>query len=102
MQKTLINSVKPMNGENVVELPFKYVVFPRSRNEILIRFENIGDKFDRDEQQLIVDVYNFTKALFDLANAGKAELNSINILEVSLTGNQKYTDMVKSKTNWKV
>lgn len=49
MQKTLINSVKPMNGENVVELPFKYVVFPRSRNEILIRFENIGDKFDRDE-----------------------------------------------------
>ena len=57
------------------------------KNALFVRFENIGDKFDKDDETLIVDVYNFTLALYQKANGNDAELHSININEFSLTGN---------------
>ena len=83
--KDLPNYIKPLN--NADSLAFKYVALPVGRNKILIRLENIGDKFDSPETELEVGLYNLILLLYSAANDGKAELNSVNIEQVSLTGN---------------
>ena len=62
-------------------------MFPIMKNAVFVRFENIGDKFDKNDETLIVDVYNFTLALYRKANGNDAEVNSVNINEFDLTGN---------------
>ena len=62
-------------------------MFPIMKNAVFVRFENIGDKFDKNDETLIVDVYNFALALYRKANGNDAEVNSVNINEFDLTGN---------------
>ena len=50
------------------ELPFKFIVFAMDKNSLIIRFENIGDKFDKDNEDLLIDVRAIAMDIFLRAN----------------------------------
>ena len=68
------------------EAPVKLLLFPVGKNKILARFENIGDKFDEEEQTVYIKVKDFAHDLWASVN-GDAPLNDIHIIETTLTGN---------------
>jgi hypothetical protein len=95
----------------VVSIPtsVKYELFPMGRNHLYIRLENIGDRFDTDRWNFantsaVFPLDSFAKDLFAKANWNntKYTLNSISYQELSLTGNQLYTDVNAGKTNWRI
>lgn len=66
-----------------VDLPstFKYEVFPMGRNNILLRLEHIGDKFDTDYRSLTIDdtsikidVEDWAIKFFNAANKNPVKL----------------------------
>lgn len=71
----------------------------------MARFENIGDNFDKfngkSTDTYYVDVKMFAEMLYQHMNGVDAPLNIINIVETSLSGNQAYSKMQNSKTNWR-
>jgi hypothetical protein len=86
---------------------FKYEIFPYSRNKLFVRFENIGDLIDatnggidQTNATLYVNVRRFAEYLYTYENGPLAELNNVNILEASLSGNQGYNEMKKNKLKW--
>ena len=73
-----------------------------------MRLENIGDKFDTDhwgmsqqDTTVTFPLDQFANDLFNKSNKNPLiKLQSILYQELSLTGNQLYSDVVSSKTNW--
>ena len=49
------------------------------RNSLIIRFENIGDKFDKDNEDLLIDVRAIAMDIFLRANGEEAQINSLNV-----------------------
>jgi hypothetical protein len=111
------NETEPVAKKNVtadpVANPFavKYEVFPQKRNQLFIRVENLGDRFDTDDvglsQASTTVNFNldlFARNLFAQANAANKGWNITNILysELSLSGNQLYSESISSKTNWRL
>ena len=95
---------------NVYDSKFKMVMFPMEQNKIMVRLENLLDNYDTEmmnpslppaAQVYVIDMKALAGYLFDYVNEGAYLLDSVRIEEVSLTGNQKYTDMQKAKTMWK-
>lgn len=81
-------------------------LFPMSRNNILVRVENIGDNFDTpasSNRTFYVKLKDYAAALYQHVNSGKNAvlLNHINVNEMSLTGNQPYSDMLANKIHWR-
>lgn len=80
-----------------VQVPYsvKYEVFPMKRNNLFIRLENIGDRFDTDHwgftpanTTVSFPLDQFAKDLFNSSNHNpKVKLSSIIYQELSLTGN---------------
>ena len=69
---------------------FKYHLFPHSHNEITIRIENIGDKFDHPDKERevpTVDMIDLAAKIFYNSNCGSVLLDMINVDEVTLSGN---------------
>ena len=104
-----------MTAPVVVTVPpsVKYEVFPVSRNHLLIRLENIGDRLDTDrwnfkpaDTTVQFPLDSFARGLFAKANwntpASKYTLNNITYQELSLTGNQLYSEVNAGKTNWRI
>jgi hypothetical protein len=83
-------------------------VFPVKRNQLFIRLENIGDRFDTDKWQLKNTSFSFpldqfVRKLFnDSTHKPNTRLDSIIYSEMSLTGNQLYNDLTAGKTNWRI
>ena len=80
-------------------------MFPIKKNVLFVRFENIGDKFDYnsaslEETTIYIKVKEFAYALYEIANGQNAQLNNINIVETTLTGNQAYSEMAAKKVRW--
>lgn len=54
----MLNGIEQINfdGQLNADLPpaFKYETFPLQRNQILLRVENIGDKFDTDYRSMTI------------------------------------------------
>jgi hypothetical protein len=89
----------------------KYQLFPVSRNQVLVRLENIGDRYDTDDVKLSSSqttvVYNldsFARDLFAKANWKNKGINLTSVIytEMGLSSNQAYTNVVNSKTNWNI
>ncbi|CDW74355.1 glycosyl hydrolases family 38 protein [Stylonychia lemnae] len=85
----------------------KVIPFPLQRNQILLRVENIGDKFDTDYRSLSIDdtsitfdILDFAVRLFNASNKNPIKLNYLDVKELALSGNQLLKDMVKTKTDW--
>ena len=99
----------------MVPTSVKYVVFPVSRNQLWLRLENIGDRFDTDrfpnnfdpnDTTIRFPLDQFARNLFARANwntpAAKYNLTNILYQELSLTGNQLYSEVNAGKTNWRI
>ncbi len=68
-------------------LAVKYALFPLAQNKVSLRIENIGDKFDGLEKTVYVKVKDFAQSLWASVNGDASTLNSINIVETTLSGN---------------
>ena len=86
---------------NAEKAPIKYSMFPVAKNKIVVRFANIGDKFDSVDQTVYVSVRDFANYIWQQAN-GDAVLNSANIRETTLTTNQDVQEAAGKKTAWRV
>ncbi len=67
---------------------------------MLIRLTNIADKFDGHQETPYVNIEELALLLFSHANPNlSAPL--IEITEMSLSGNQAYSEMQEKKVHWK-
>lgn len=79
----------------------KIVLWPEDINQILIRVENIADLFDgTPEETPQFDLKSYAMQLYEMANTGDSA-KSISIEERTLSNNEAYEDMVKSRFAWK-
>lgn len=78
-------------------------MLPLSKNNILLRFENLADKFDGDgpEDKVIVDINLVADALLKAANHGTLPSMTFTFQEQSLTSNQPLSEMMSNKIKWK-
>jgi lysosomal alpha-mannosidase len=98
-------SLDYLSGDLDVPFTFKQVIFPYSPHVFLVRFENIGDKFDKFDGKAdatyYVDVVKFASMLYKHVNGADAEWNNLNIRETTLSGNQQYSSMKAEKIQWR-
>jgi len=81
----------------------KVVTFPLAKNQILARFENIGDKFDhfaKDLGVMEVDLESWATDLFAQANNNHWTAD-FDIQEVDLTNNRLSKDVESSRHKWR-
>ena len=85
------------------------MVFPVDHNQFTIRLENIGDRFDTkpfglspNQTTVTVNLTDMVHEMFHVANPTGYKINQINFTEVTLTGNQLYSQSVASKTMWRL
>ena len=75
---------------------------PAKKNAIVLRIENIADKFDLDAQTFRVTMSELCTDLYEVSNAGDAsKLKDVHITEVTLTMNQDYKTMDAKKLRWR-
>ena len=93
----------------------KTSIFPKARNEIQVRVNNLEDRFDgvKGSNTYMFDVADFAKEYFMEANqhllntltpeqiAQKMALVSLNITEMNIAGSISLEEMNKSKTKWR-
>lgn len=72
---------------------------PLARNKIRVRIECISDSYDNESQYITFNMREFAEALYFIANNKMP--NYVNIQEMSLTGNQPRSEMLKNKIHWK-
>ena len=71
----------------------KLLQFPESKNQVLIRIENLSDLFDGTPTETpTFDLLGYATALFKSANGGVAPA-SVDIAERTLGNNQDYAEM---------
>lgn len=85
----------------------RLVLFPLARNKILVRLENIADKFDSYTPDLEIDMEMFAYKFWKMANP-QSSMNTTDkfvpkIFEVDLTANmlEKEVMEMKKKIQWK-
>jgi len=80
----------------------KYVVFPLAKNEILVRFENLQDKFDLNTTVLNVDIQKFALDFFYASN-GAVKEPMVSIKEMDLSNNMlsSEAEQVRNSYKWK-
>lgn len=80
-----------------------YHTFPMGKNKIMVRFENMADRFDSDLTVQQLDLDKFANTFYQSANPGSivGSYNST-FKEVSLTANQLKSDLdaKKAKEPW--
>ncbi|CDW90125.1 glycosyl hydrolases family 38 protein [Stylonychia lemnae] len=82
----------------------KIEIFPMSRSSVILRLENIADKFDLAQNQSqkvpYLQIDEMAKTIFRLANNGE-EVSQVIISETSLLGTELYSYMQSDKIQWK-
>lgn len=79
----------------------KYVAFPLAKNEILVRFENLMDKFDVDATALSVDIEKFALDFYFASN-GQIKEPMVSVQEMDLTNNMLASEAEKVRSyDWK-
>ena len=77
-----------------------YRLLPFAKNQILVRFENLADRFDSHSNETsYINLKEFADNIFADVNAG-TKPQSVIIEEVSLQGNQPLEDLVKHTPKW--
>ena len=75
----------------VADAALVYRAFPLARNKILVRFENIADRFDGKmaAETRYIDMQSFATQFLQDANKGvKTNILGVSIDEVSLSNNK--------------
>ena len=66
-------------------------LFPRKKMQVIVRFENLADKFDAGTETHFINVNKFARDLYQEVNNQEPEL--VDIREVSLSANQYVENM---------
>ena len=90
------DSIKAQGVSNMV----KYVVLPTGKNELLFRFENLADLYDKEAQTAKVNIEGVFKAFYAEANNNLLP-ESLDFEEMSLTGNMPLKELRERKIQWK-
>ena len=72
---------------------------PKGRNKILLRLENIADKFDNAATEKI-DLGLLAQSLWQRANPCGPEYASVSVEEMSLTGNMPVKERLQKHMTW--
>jgi len=79
----------------------KLLQFPETKNQVLIRLENLADLFDGTPTETpTFDLNSYATALFKSANGGAVPATMI-ITERTLGNNQDFKEMRDNKFKWK-
>lgn len=80
-----------------------YRAFPLGRNKILLRFENIADRFDTKSQETkYIDVQAFAKNfLLDSLKGKASDAMQANIEEVTLSTSMLQSELKATHFKWK-
>ena len=103
-QDILRGVVKQIN--DVIPAPVKIISYPMDRNLLLVRVENIADLFDYpagstlDDTVTYFDLNQLSRNLYQYTNGNTAQLQSLNIKEMQLTGITSQIDTYRSKYQW--
>jgi len=74
---------------NKTDNDLTFHTFPLAKNKILLRIENIADKFDYNISKVnVVDIKSFAQQFYKEANPSSNNKPKITIKEVSITDNQ--------------
>ena len=94
---------KPVSygSEDVDFSKVKVLPIPMAKNKALIRLENLADLFDSDSKTVTYDLKGYLTEAWANANNGTAGLTDIEIVETSITGNQKLSEMNERRLKWK-
>jgi len=78
------------------------VAFPLDRNKILVRLENLADRYDVGAASKNVSLRAVLHAFWTSANqAHSQEYSDLLVEEMSLTANMKMTEMLERKVHWR-
>lgn len=101
-EKSQYKSLVTLSNKTDNDLTFH--TFPMAKNKILLRIENIADKFDFNISKInVVDIKSFAQQFYKEANPSSNNKPKITIKEVSITDNQLQSDLDKKKAafSWK-
>ena len=77
-----------------------YRAFPLQKNQILVRFENLADRFDKHStSNWFVNIENFAGQLYTEVNDRLPK--SVTVDEMSLSGNQLKSTLDNNKFIWR-
>jgi len=80
----------------------KAVLIPRAKNLVHVRLENLADLYDSNSQAYTVSLSSVANALWAAANKLKpVPLGSVQITELSLSGNMLLEEMQARRIHWK-
>jgi hypothetical protein len=91
---------------DAIPAPVKIISYPMDRNLLLVRVENIADLFDYpagstlDDTVTYFDLNQLSRNLYQYTNGNTAQLQSLNIKEMQLTGITSQIDTYRSKYQW--
>lgn len=101
------NAVKPtvksqykslVTLSNKTDNDLTFHTFPMAKNKILLRIENIADRFDYNISKVnVVDIKSFAQQFYKEANPSSTNKPKILIKEVSITDNQLQSDLDKKR-----
>lgn len=79
----------------------KVVHVPKEANHVHLRLQNLADWYDSAAKKQTVSLKTIAEALWKHANALKpVDFESVEIEEMSLTGNMKFKEMWERKIKW--
>lgn len=98
-----IDSSASADVEDVQTQSLVYRAFPLARNQILVRFENIADRFDpKGIETKFIDVEAFSKNFqFDALKGKVASAPGIKFEEVSLSTSMTQKELDKTHFHWR-
>ena len=79
---------------------FKVVKMPLAKNKVMLRLQNLDDKFDTNSGSVNISLTQYAQQMWKEANPEATTVPSADIIETSVTGNIKVEDMEKRRINW--
>ena len=95
-------SIGKVYRDNGINDQMKVELFAMGANQLLMRVENIADVFDSKGEVIYteVNVFDIARQLYALSNDVSMDTVHVHLIETSLTANQNYADMEKTKLHW--
>ena len=81
---------------------FNYQTFPLGKGKILVRVENLADRFDKKNNNMSVQYLHmnrFIRELYMEANPNEEKMANFTAKELTLTGTQNMTDLEDYRLN---
>lgn len=79
----------------------KLVTIPQAKNKILLRIQNLADKFNPEASTQKVNLTKMVEGMWKSAHSLDSEVGSYTLTETSVTGTIPMADMQSRRLKWK-